>query len=132
MTEKLRYPKSWSLTLLESELRDAAASPPLSLARMRILRWLAEMKPDEADILWGRAYGLSWAALAAERTDANDSSIAHRLYMPALEHLRTIATLDTFDHAVALCGSAMADASNRLDQEFEKVEAAIFDVNEAA
>ena len=84
MAENPRFPKTWSLTLLERELKDAAVSPPLSLGRMRALRWLSQLQPVEADILWGRASGLSWAVLAAERDDVNERSVAHRLYMPAL------------------------------------------------
>jgi hypothetical protein len=132
MAENLRYPKTWSLTLLERELSGAATSPPLSMARMRALRWLAELDPGEVDILWGRACGLSWAALAADRDAVNECTIAHRLYMPALEHLKTIATLDTFERTVAAQTDALADADERLDRHFDRVEAATHRLNEAA
>jgi hypothetical protein len=132
MTETLRYPKTWSLTLLERELREVAASPPLSLARMRALRWLAELQPDEADILWGRAVGLCWAALAAERDGINERTIAHRLYMPALEHLKTVATLDSFERTVATCTGALDDAGRRLDRQFDEVETQTRRLGEAA
>ncbi|MEM7121909.1 MAG: DUF6362 family protein [Pseudomonadota bacterium] len=122
MPEQLSQPRTWTLTLLERALRDAAASPPLSLARMRVLRWLAELEPDEADILWGRAVGLSWTALAAERDGVNDRTIAHRLYLPALEHLKTAATLDTFDQVVADCTQALACAGARLDRRLDALE----------
>jgi hypothetical protein len=132
MAENLRYPKTWSLTLLERELCGAAASPPLSMARMRALRWLAELDPGEVDILWGRACGLSWTALAADRDGVNERTIAHRLYMPALERLKTIATLDTFERTVAAQTGALVDAGERLERHFDRVEAATHKLNEAA
>jgi len=132
MAETLRYPKTWSLTLLERELSDAAASPPLSMARMRALRWLAELEPDEAEILWGRACGLSWAALTAERDGVNEQTIAHRFYMPALQHLKTIATLDTFERTVAAHTGALRETGKRLDRHFDKVEAQTHRLGKAA
>ncbi len=122
MPEPLSQPKTWTLTLLERELKDAAASPPLSLARMRVLRWLAELEPGEADILWGRAVGLTWTALAAERDGVNDRTIAHRLYLPALERLKTAATLDAFDQVVADCTHALVTAGARLDRRFDALD----------
>ncbi|MEO1104601.1 MAG: hypothetical protein AAFW98_12850 [Pseudomonadota bacterium] len=132
MPEPLSQPRTWTLTLLERELKDAAASPPLSLARMRVLRWLAELEPAEADILWGRAVGLSWTALAAERDGVNDRTIAHRLYLPALERLKTAATLDAFDQVVADCTHALATATDRLDRRFDALEAEHDEVGAAA
>lgn len=132
MPEHLSQPRTWTLTLLERELKDAAGSPPLSLARMRVLRWLSELERHEADLLWGRAVGLSWTALAAEREGVNERTIAHRLYLPALERLKTAATLDTFGQVVADCTRALATASDRLDRRFDALEATHEDMGAAA
>jgi hypothetical protein len=122
MTEILNRPRTWTLTLLERELKTSAASPPLSLSRMRVLRWLSQLPSDEADILWGRSCGLSWASLAAERNGVNETSIAHRVYLPALEHLRTIATLDTFERLVADQTGALLDAGRRLERQLDRLD----------
>lgn len=132
MPEQLSHPRSWSLTLLERELKKAAGSPPLSLARMRALRWLAELEPAEVELLWGRAVGLSWECLAAERDDVNPRTIAHRLYLPALERLKTVATLDAFDRIALTCSTAIRDAGNRLEQRFDTLETKTPSIERAA
>jgi hypothetical protein len=124
MSEALKNPASWTLTLLERELRDAAEAPSGSAVKARVTRWLSELNPGEADLLWGRALGRSWAALAAEHGGVNEASIVHRLYMPAMEHLRTVATLDTFERTIATCTAAVVGLGKRLEYRFDELSSA--------
>ena len=62
----------------------------------------------------------------------NDRTIAHRLYLPALERLKTAATLDAFDQVVADCTHALASAGDRLDRRFDALEAEQEDIGAAA